>query len=166
VTIAAVLALLAGCNGSPGAAGPDGGAPITDAAGPPQGQPAVEAWLAQGVYRQAPWRCEAMVSAPRLDGAHGHDRTCTNDVLLAADSAPYPVGAASVTEMFDGQMRRNGYAVGLKVAAGAGDETWYWYERAGESPTSRPVADGVGVEICGKACHADAPRDNVYFRAP
>jgi hypothetical protein len=156
------------CNGAPVAA--DAGPPAPDgpmvSARPPQGQPELEAWLAQGVYLQPPWHCETTIVGPRLNGAHGRNRTCTNDILLGADSVPYPPGAASVKEMFDAQSRPNGYAVSLKIGAGAADETWYWYERPGSSATSRPVADGVAVDICGKACHADAPRDNVFFRAP
>jgi hypothetical protein len=169
IGLAAALALLLcnGCNGASdggdaGPSAPDGGSSQP----PPQGQLAVEAWLASGSYLQPPWRCESGIMAPRLNGAHGRNRTCTNDILLGADSVPYPVGSASVKEMFDAQSRPNGFAVSLKVAPGSGNDSWYWYERPGSSPTSRPVADGVAVDLCGGACHADAPRDNVFFRAP
>jgi hypothetical protein len=164
---AALLLLCGGCNGQPVTADAGSAADaVMGSPSPPQGQAAIEAWLAAGAYLQPPWRCEGSIMAPRLNGAHGRNRTCSNELLLAADGVPYPAGAASVKEMFDLQSRPNGYAVSLKVAEGGGDQTWYWYERAGSSPTSRPVADGVAVDICGSGCHADAPRDNVFFRAP
>jgi len=128
------------------------------------GQASIEAWLAAGHYLA--WRCEEGIFPPRLGGAHGRHRICSNQALLASASGPYPVGAASVKELFDGGDKPNGYAVGLKVASGLGPETWYWYERTGRLATLRPVADGIGVAVCGPGCHAKAPRDNVYIRAP
>jgi hypothetical protein len=151
-----------------------GGAPTPDAGGgpsdpgtpqrPPQGQAAIEAWLAAGHYLA--WRCESAISPPRLNGAHGRHRICTNSILLGSAGPIHPVGAASVKELFDGNDRPNGFAVGIKVAPGMSDLTWYWYERTGTSPTSRPVADDVSAQMCGPSCHAAAPVDNVYIKAP
>jgi hypothetical protein len=154
------------CNsgGSPmaaGDAGPEAAAPSPEL--PPQGQKALEAWLAAGYYKG--WHCEQQVS-PSRGGAHGRDRVCTNDILHAAPSTPYPVGSASVVEMFDSADRSNGFAVSSKVAAGTGASTWYWYERAGSSPTSRPVADSIAYPTCGENCHSQAPMDNVFVLAP
>jgi hypothetical protein len=153
------------------ACGSDGTPPIADATAPdaaagssqvpPRGQSAIEPWLAAGFYQS--WHCEAQVE-PSRGGAHGRDRICTNDVLHAA-APPFPAGSASVIEMYDAAERTNGFAVSLKVA-GSGDQSWYWYERAGSSPTSRPVADAVAYPACGTNCHADAPTDNVFIRAP
>jgi hypothetical protein len=162
---------LAGCNGSSVVGGTaEGGVPLDAAvvaAGtpqrPPQGQLALEAWLQQGHYRG--WTCEPTISNRRGNGAHGRHRICSNQVLLDSPAGPYAVGAASVKELYDAADGPNGYAVGLKVAPSPGEESWYWYERTGTSPTSRPVADGVGVKICGKECHAAAPRDHVYIEA-
>ena len=53
----------------------------------------------------------------------------------------------------------------LKLVS-ACNATWYWYERTGTSPRSRPVADGTAAKNCGADCHAAAPRDNVFVRAP
>jgi hypothetical protein len=162
-----ILVLLAGCNG--GAAAPDAGVPADAviAAGtlelPPQGRAALEAWLAAGHYKS--WTCEMGISNKRLNGAHGRHRICSNRLLIDSTDGAYPVGAASVKEMYASDDRPNGYAVGLKVAPGLGEESWYWYERTGTSPTSSPVADGVGVKICGMECHAMAPRDHVFIRA-
>ncbi|HXU80317.1 MAG TPA: hypothetical protein VN914_02900 [Polyangia bacterium] len=159
--------LLAACNGG-AAAPPDAAGPAADAASldpqlPPQGHAALEAWLAAGLYRS--WTCEAAISNKRLNGAHGRHRICSNRLLVDSLDGPYPVGAASVKEMYASDDRPNGYAVGVKVAAGLGEESWYWYERTGTSPTSSPVADGVAVKICGMECHAKATRDHVYIRA-
>jgi hypothetical protein len=161
-----IVVLLAGCNGA--AATPDGAPPdAVTAAGtpelPPQGHTALEAWLGAGHYKS--WTCEMGISDKRLNGAHGRHRICSNRLLIDSTAGPYPIGAASVKEMYAADDRPNGYAVGLKVGEGTGEESWYWYERTGTSPTSSPVADGVAVKICGMECHAVAPRDHVFIRA-
>jgi hypothetical protein len=163
---------LAACNGGAAmdGAGPDAAAPPSDALlmmgtpeRPPQGQAALEAWLQAGHYRG--WTCEQSISDRRLNGAHGRHRICSNRALLDSTDGAYPVGAASVKEMYAEGDRPNGFAVGLKVTAGSDEASWYWYERTGTSSTSRPVADGIGVKICGMECHAAAPRDHVFIRA-
>jgi hypothetical protein len=130
---------------------------------PPIGQAAIEPWLAALHYQG--WACETGVFPARLNGAHGRHRICSNQLLVDSTSGPYPVGAASVKELFDSGDKPNGWAVGLKVAPGAGHDTWYWYERTGRLATLRPVADGVGAINCGPGCHGMAPRDNVFIRA-
>jgi hypothetical protein len=167
-----LLVLLAACDGgsaSPavdaGAGPPDAPLPTGTPELPPQGQRALEAWLAAGHYQA--WACEQGISNKRFNGAHARHRVCSNRLLLESLDGPYPVGAASVKEMFQGTNDRpNGFAVGIKVAPGLGEATWYWYERTGTSPTSSPVADGVGAKLCGPDCHTkDAPRDQVFIRA-
>ena len=130
---------------------------------PPRGQEALEAWLAAGYYRS--WHCEAGISAPRLTGNHGRHRICSNDLLWGSASGPYPVGAASVKELFGPSDEPNGFAVGLKTEDGEGPQTWYWYERRGTVATVRPLAQGNGVPDCA-VCHGMAARDNVFFAAP
>jgi hypothetical protein len=150
----------AGVDGATGAnPGPPPGPEV-----PPRSQSALEAWLAMGHHKS--WVCEQTISAARLNGAHGRHRICWNDAMVKSQSGPYPVGAASVKEMFTRDDRPNGYAIGVKIGAGTGADTWYWYERTGSSPTARPVADGVAVKICGPDCHAAAPRDNIFIRPP
>jgi hypothetical protein len=148
----------------------DLGAPDLEAADPgtpqlpPRGRAAIEVWLSAGYHRA--WRCEAAVSPPRLTGNHGRHRICSNDVLLASAAGPYPVGAASVKELFldaAGTMP-NGFAVGVKVAAGEGPQTWYWYERRGANPAGPVLAEGVGVPDCA-VCHGTAARDYVFITA-
>jgi hypothetical protein len=165
-----LLVALAACNGGNGPAPdasagpePDAGAPAGDPQLPPQGQAALEAWLKAGFYKD--WTCEDGIRDKRLNGAHGRHRICSNRGLIESLDGLYPVGAASVKEMYEADDRPNGFAVGIKVAAGADGNSWYWYERTGTSPTSRPVADGVGAKLCGPDCHVKAPRDHVFIRA-
>jgi hypothetical protein len=96
---------------------------------------------------------------------HGRHRICSNDALVASSGPTYPVGAASVKELYFGaDDRPNGFAVGIKVAPGGASTTWYWYERTGTLPTLRPVADSVADKTCA-GCHVLAVRDNVFIRA-
>ncbi len=165
------------CEGSSGtetlssdAAVPAVDAAITDPAltpgpqTPPMGQAAIEPWLAALHYQG--WACETQISPVRLNGAHGRHRICSNQLVMGSTSGAFPVGAASVKELFDSGDKPNGWAVGLKIAPGTGHDTWYWYERTGRLATLRPVADGVAAGNCGPSCHAKAPRDNVFIRAP
>jgi hypothetical protein len=171
------LGLIAAACGKDAAAPgqvPDAAEPGSDGSGdddataatpqrPPRGQAAIETWLAEGWFHS--WRCETEISPPRLTGNHGRHRICSNDLLHDSGAGTYPVGAASVKELFSAGDQPNGFAVGLKVEAGAGAQTWYWYERRGTVPTARPQAQGIAVPDCA-VCHGVAPRDNVYFQAP
>ena len=128
---------------------------------PPRGAAALEAWLAEGHHLG--WKCELQISPPRLGGNHGRQRICSNRLLLGSVSGFYPVGAASVKELFDLADQPNGFAVGRKIEAGEGPNTWYWYQRVG--PTGTPArADGPGIPDCA-VCHGLAGRDYVYVRA-
>lgn len=129
---------------------------------PPVGQTALETWLAAGHHRL--WACETGIFGPRLTGNHGRHRICSNDLLRTSENGPYPVGAASVKELFSAADQPNGFAVGLKVAAGTGAKTWYWYERRGPSPGAAPLAQGSGVPECA-VCHNTAVRDHVFITA-
>ncbi|MBA3452201.1 MAG: hypothetical protein H0T42_03770 [Deltaproteobacteria bacterium] len=130
---------------------PDGG-DVTQV--PPQGRTAVGAWLADGHYLA--WACEPQPHAARPPGAHGTNRVCSNAALSASVAGTYPLGAASVKEIYSGGSI-SGYAVSRKVTAGTGAASWYWYEAFGTSV----VADGIAAGGCA-GCHAGAPRDNVF----
>jgi hypothetical protein len=126
---------------------------------PPQGQAALKAWLAEGHYLA--WSCESAAHAARPPGAHGENRICSNTALSTSTSGSYPVGAASVKELYgNGQIA--GFAVGRKVASGAGASTWYWYEGVGDTTI---YADGVNVPLC-VSCHQSAARDHVFTQVP
>jgi hypothetical protein len=163
-----LASLLLACEGGDtGKDTPANPAPLPNAGTPqlpPMGQAALEAWLAAGHYKT--WRCEEGIFPRRLNGAHGRHRICSNDLVLQEANPAFPVGAASVKELFDATDRPNGFAVGVKIAPGLGADTWYWYERIGKLANLSPVADGIGVKACGPDCHAAAPRDNVFLRAP
>ncbi len=149
-------------SGPPAADVAAGDVDLGDPQRPPRGQASLEAWLAAGHHRA--WRCETVVSPARLSGNHGRHRICQNDRLLASTDGSYPVGAASVKELYRGGEAPAGFAVGLKVEEGEGTNTWYWYERIGAA-TARPLADGLGPPQCA-VCHVTAARDYVFFRAP
>lgn len=121
---------------------------------PPQGHSELVSWIAAGHYLE--WACEDAPHPARPPGAHGSNRICSNDALSRSASGTYPVGAASVKELWrNGAI--TGYAVGIKVTAGTDAASWYWYEAFGNGV----IADGVAEGLCAN-CHADAPRDNVF----
>jgi hypothetical protein len=165
-------ALEAGGGGTGGAAAlseeprADAGSPTGDAGPtspgdpsqvPPQGKASLDPWLEAGHYRS--WRCEQDIMDSRPKGAHGRNRVCSNDRLSGAAAPPFPVGSAAVKEIFGSDDTLTGIAVAVKVAAGTGASSWYWYERLGGST----VADGVEVGLCS-GCHATAPADNIFVQ--
>ena len=124
---------------------------------PSLGDPtALQQWLTDGNYKS--WACEAASHGPTLGSPHGTVRICSNSLLSTATSGSYPVGAATVKELFSGGAI-NGYALGVKVAAGEGANTWHWYERIGSSL----VVNSVGAGIC-EGCHRNASRDRIFVR--
>lgn len=156
-----MLALFAtGACASPGttepggadASGPDGAADVGQV--PPMGHAMLTEWLAAGHYLA--WACEPQPHPARPPGAHGTNRICSNAALSASAAGTYPIGAASVKELYSSGSI-SGYAVGRKVTGGADAASWYWYEVIGTSL----VADRIGAGICA-GCHEDAPRDNVF----
>lgn len=148
---------------------------------PPQGHDAIEAWLAEGHYKA--WTCQPTPHAPIPISPHGVQRICANDLLSThpPDSGEYPVGSASVKELYDnGGATIVGYAVSVHTKAGTDGSSWYWYERVPlDSPAPHDdngvVADGHGdsglaMSIC-VGCHsatgidADHPgHDFVYVQ--
>jgi len=130
---------------------------------PPMGKDKIEAWLSAGHYKS--WKCEETSHAARSPSGHSDNRTCSNDKLSkAGDSGDYPVGAASVKELFDAGKKLNGYAVFLKTTAGSGGDKWYWYERIGSST----IADGQGTKGSAKSicvgCHSRAGTEGLAGR--
>lgn len=119
---------------------------------PPVGKAAdLEQWLMKGSYKN--WACEASKHPNRVPSPHGDNRICSNPMLSASDSGTFPVGAASVKELYSGDSI-NGYAVGVKIKAGEGKDTWYWYERLG----SAIEGDGIAAPVC-EGCHSHAADD-------
>jgi hypothetical protein len=128
-----------------------------DAQTPPTGASAVDAWLAQGLYKA--WRCEPAAHAGRSPSPHGMNRICSNDVLSAHGQGEFPVGASSVKEEYEASGQTiTGYAVNLHVRSGGGD-AWYWFERL----PSGVGADGLGDRGTPRdscvACHQGAGKN-------
>jgi hypothetical protein len=131
----------------------------------------MQAWLAGGAYLE--WHCEPAPHDARPPSPHGVDRVCSNDLLSAHTTGPYPVGAASVKELYkNGAVA--GYAVYRKAEPGGGGGAWYWYE---QTTSGTVVADGFGDAGSARSscvgCHeaagsdADHPgHDFVYTQVP
>lgn len=113
----------------------------------------MDAWVAQGFYQS--WHCEPAAHAVRDPSPHKDQvRTCSNDVLSAAGTGPYPVGAANVKEIFsNGKVA--GHAVYVKDKVGGG-EAFLWYERMGDNLFAFGHGDsGTPLSSC-VGCHVDA----------
>lgn len=134
---------------------------------PTTGAAAVDAWLAQGLYKS--WHCEAAAHLSRSPSPHGMNRICSNDKLSQAGAGEYPVDAASVKELYDDAGKNiTGYAVFRHVTAGTTGGTWYFYEKvplssAAPHDANGVVADGLGSSgpaqtIC-VSCHQAAGSD-------
>ncbi len=186
-TVVGSLALV-GCGASTGGvpgkdAGCPAGCPAVDAgcpAGCPQSPPmgteaAADAWLAKGEYKT--WKCEAASHPGRSPSPHGPNRICNNTKLSGTAAGNYPVGAASVKELFvtDGGTAISGYAYGVKIAAGASTgASWYWFEKNGGSLIANGKGDKAGNELtvctgCHQGAGSDAAhsgRDFVYTQVP
>lgn len=114
----------------------------------------LEQWLATGAYKA--WACEQAAHAPRAGSGHTTNRICSNDLLSGSASGEFPVGSASVKELFSGSTIV-GYAVGVRTTTGSAPAAWFWYERVNTSV----YANGAGVSLCAN-CHSGAPRDNIF----
>lgn len=135
------------------------GDPIDDPQLPPRGSADLATWLEAAHYNT--WQCEAEPHDARPRSPHGRNRICSNDVLSAATGeGPFPVGAAAVKEIFDGDAIEQ-YAVYRKVTDGTGGNTWYWFEGTRDDV----VANGEGDGTC-TGCHSSAPRDFVFTIIP
>jgi hypothetical protein len=132
---------------------PTGGGDEGDAQTPPMGHDAVQAWLAAGHYKM--WKNQPAVVDPIPISPHGKQRIYTNDLLSSHGTGEYPVGTASVKELYDDAGTNIvGYSVYLHVSAGMTGANWYWYEVVGDTPSS----DGVDVAYC-VGCHSAAGID-------
>lgn len=143
---------LLGCSDGAETHGDD----VTNPEVPPRGHADVMTWLEAGHYLS--WRCEDAPHPARPGSPHGTNRICSNAALASAPTAGlFPVGAASVKELFasDGSIRL--YAVALKVTAEPGGDSWYWFEGA----RGDVIANGEGDGTC-TGCHARAPQDYLY----
>lgn len=122
----------AGCPGADaGCPGKDAGCPGAaetpgDAQTPPTGKAeTIDAWIAKGDYKS--WKCEPAAHDARSPSPHGKNRICSNTKTSAQGAGEYPVGSASVKELYDAAGTNiTGYAIGLQVKAGTSGDTCYW----------------------------------------
>lgn len=147
-----LLLLLVACN-DPGPASL--GDSLDDPQVPPRGADDVMTWIEAGHYNA--WSCEAEAHPPRAGSGHGPNRICSNDALVDATGDVFPIGAAAVKEVFDGDGSIAAYAVYRKLTSATGGDSWYWFEGTRDGN----VANGPGDSTC-TGCHGRAPRDFVY----
>lgn len=147
----AFLFVLVACS-DPGP--PSFGDPLDDPQVPPRGADDILTWIEAGHYTA--WACETASHPPRPGSGHGPNRICSNDALVAASDV-FPIGAASVKEVFESDGSIAAYAVYRKMTEETGGDSWYWYEGTRDGN----VANGQGDDTC-TGCHGRAPRDFVY----
>ena len=75
-------------------------APISSQLPPIGSATELEQWLATGAYKQ--WACEKDPHPARSGSAHVANRICSNDLLSGSASGEFPIGSASVKELYDG----------------------------------------------------------------
>ena len=126
---------------------------------PPRGPMATTAWIEAGHYLA--WHCEPVRHPSRPGSPHSANRICTNDALSTAPDGPFPVGAASIKELYNVD-KLVGFALMRKVEPDSrGGAGWYWYEAIGDDV----VVASHGAGNC-VGCHGDAPRDFAYTVVP
>jgi hypothetical protein len=149
----ALFVFLVACS-DPGAA--SFGDDLDDPQVPPRGYVDIETWIEAGHYQT--WNCEPDRHPPIAGSGHSANRICSNDALVAAANGDgaFPVGAASVKEVFSGDEIVN-YAVYRKMTETTGGASWYWFEGIGDDV----VANDIDDDTC-TGCHGGAPRDFVF----
>ena len=148
---ALALLVLTSCTDPTGTAGTD---PIGSAQTPPTSDPeAVIAWLADGAYLT--WHCEEAPHAPRSPSPHSPNRICSNELLAAHGDGEFPVDAAAVKELYDGNGDISAYAVSRHVAHGGG-AAWFWYEGSADHLNAIGLGDSGTPESSCVGCHQSA----------
>src|SRR5690606_37653647 len=115
-------------------------------------------WLEGGGYQT--WLAESGVhdsAGPHFGGVRTFVDTCLA-TSLDDDATEHPPGSAAIKELYGDGEQILGWSVMVKVAAGSGGDTWYWFERYGDTV----YADEVGSNLC-TGCHGDG---SDYFLSP
>jgi hypothetical protein len=94
---------------------------------PPTDQAAMAAWLDDAPYTA--WSCEPEQHPSRNGSPHGPNRICSNARLSGNTDTSYPVGAATVKELWKSDGSIGGHSVMRKVTSGRGGADWYFFER-------------------------------------
>jgi hypothetical protein len=122
-------------------------------------------YLQAGSYKT--WGAEAAIHP--AGGPHPTNvRSFANPILEAAmrqgGVTKFPIGSATVKELYSGSNVLNGWAVSVKTANDGRASDWYWYEVLNVAPNAAPVANGNGISGCA-GCHS-AGTDYVRTRFP
>lgn len=113
----------------------------------------LQSFLDDGLYKS--FEAESAVHDGFTNSPHGRVRTFINPLLadsLKANNAEHPVGAASIKELYSSSDQLRGYAVNLKIKAGSGGDTWYFYEIL----DGNVAVDDIGLSVC-VGCHSAGP---------
>jgi hypothetical protein len=128
----------------------------TPATGDPQ---RVADWLASGAYRS--WRCESVAHEARSPSPHGKNRVCNNRKIAEHGAGEFPIGAASVKEIYDDLGALKAQAIGLKVGAGAAS-AWVWFEIGGRTVVKVNARGDTREASACSSCHAEAGIDREH----
>lgn len=159
--VVVVLGLGAACPSTPPPP-EDGGILSEEDQSPPEGDTAVQEWLA-GEHHRA-WTCHDAIGDGSEASPHGRRLICWNDLLVSADGdGEIPVGAAAVKEIYDDNDERSGTSVLLKVAEGQGGDSFYWFERLGAFTVS-DGRDSIGCTGCHNGAVAEGGREMFFTR--
>jgi hypothetical protein len=153
--VLALVALAAACGGSEEVRGPVVGGLDTS-------EPGIVTFVKERRYQG--WFAEPAVH--ESSGPHGQVRVFFNDTAvesLRANNATHPVGSILVKELYapDGK-QLVGHALDVKVEAGAGKDTWLFFE--GALPGYKNNFYGRGHEAC-HGCH-EPGKDYVTIELP
>ncbi len=124
----------------------------------------LNAYLISGQYKS--WNGEPAVK----NGTSAHQprvRAFANPILEAAikqSATNYPIGSATVKELYTGSDVLQGWAVAVKTANNRNPQDWYWYEVFSTAPGGSPVVSSNGASGC-VGCHS-AGTDYVRTRFP
>ena len=154
---------MGGMGGSGGDIGGSGGMGGSNGGAVPASGVELFPWLQAGNYMGFTAESDKHAST----GPHGENvRTFLNPILfdaLSSGSTNFPVGSASVKELWGNGSKLVGWAVFVKTQAdSASGNGFYWYEIYNTTDPSKPVADGNGVGLC-TGCHSNGVD---YFKSP
>jgi hypothetical protein len=90
----------------------------------------------------------------------GKNRVCNNRKIAEHGAGEFPVGSASVKEVFDDLGALNSYAIELKTSAGA-SQAWIWYMQKGNTVLVNARGNQTEAADCN-ACHLRAGSDKAY----
>lgn len=108
------------------------------------------------------WHCEAMPTPAPSNSGHDANRVCVNELLWSTTASDeFPIGAAAVKELFNGQGELAGYSFIYKGGPTEEGYGWWWYEVLGPVKFGAAYGDANCI-----GCHATAEHDFVFTVVP